>query len=164
MKTGSQVQEIVASKCCYPALKVQNSESPIYTASSMRGQAIIILEAVRGGFSNKIVRKLRNHKEVLVSRRFHMTHNLNGIRIGIPSATCTFFRCTLRMSCRPFTSGMGTVILVSNRPGLIRALCDAHYEGLVLIKIGSAVKNIQFSLRFSNLCHVKFIFIAKRLF
>ena len=49
MKTGSQVQEIVASKCCYPALKVQNSESPIYTASSMRGQAIIILEAVRGG-------------------------------------------------------------------------------------------------------------------
>ena len=49
MKTGSQVQEIIASKCCYPVLKVQNSESPIYTASSMRGQAIIILEAVRGG-------------------------------------------------------------------------------------------------------------------
>ena len=90
------------------------------------------------------MRKLRNHKEVLVSRRFHMTHNLNGIRIGIPSATCTFFRCTLRMSCRPFTSGMGTVILVSNRPGLIRALCDAHYEGLVLIKIGSAVKTSNF--------------------
>ena len=134
MKTGSQVQEIVASKCCYPALKVQNSESPIYTASSMRGQAIIILEAVRGGFSNKIVRKLRNHKEVLVSRRFNLTDNMNGIRIGIPSATCTFFRCTLRMSCRPFTSGMGTVILVSNRPGLIRALCDAHYEELVPIK------------------------------
>lgn len=124
MKTGSQVQEIVASKCCYPTLKVQNSESPIYTASTMRGQAI----------SNRIVRKLRNHKAVLVSRRFNLTHNLNGIRIGIPSATCTFFRCTLRMSCRPFTSGMGTVILVSNRPGLIRALCDAHYEGLVLIK------------------------------
>ena len=124
MKTGSQVQEIVASKCCYPTLKVQNSESPIYTASTMRGQAI----------SNRIVRKLRNHKAVLVSRRFNLTHNLNGIRIGIPSATCTFFRCTLRMSCRPFTSGMGTVILVSNRPGLIRALCDAHYEGLVLMK------------------------------
>ena len=49
MKTGSQVQEIVASKCCYPTLKVQNSESPIYTASTMQGQAIIILEAVRGG-------------------------------------------------------------------------------------------------------------------
>lgn len=63
MKTGSQVQEIIASKCCYPVLKVQNSESPIYTASSMRGQAIIILEAVRGGgFPNRIVRKLRNHK------------------------------------------------------------------------------------------------------
>lgn len=132
MKTGSQVQEIVASKCCYPALKVQNCESPIYTASTMRGQAIIILEAVKGVQKNS--NKLRKHKEVLVSRRFNLTHNMNGIRIGIPSATCTFFRCTLRMSCRPFTSGMGTVILVSNRPGLIRALCDAHYEGLVLIK------------------------------
>ena len=82
----------------------------------------------------RTVTKLRKHKEVLVSRRFNLTDNMNGIRIGIPSATCTFFRCTLRMSCRPFTSGMGTVILVSNRPGLIRALCDAHYEGLVLIK------------------------------
>ena len=111
---------------------MQNCESPIYTASTMRGQAIIILEAVKGVQKNS--NKLRKHKEVLVSRRFNLTHNMNGIRIGIPSATCTFFRCTLRMSCRPFTSGMGTVILVSNRPGLIRALCDAHYERLVLIK------------------------------
>ena len=98
----------------------------------MRGQAIIILEAVKGVQKN-VVTKLRKHK-VLVSRRFNLTDNMNGIRIGIPSATCTFFRCTLRISCRPFTSGMGTVILVSNRPGLIRALCDAHYEELVPIK------------------------------
>lgn len=58
MKTGSQVQEIIASKCCYPVLKVQNSESPIYTASSMRGQAIIILEAVRGGVSQQNCEKV----------------------------------------------------------------------------------------------------------
>lgn len=145
MKTGSQVQEIVASKCCYPAL--QNCESPIYTASTMRGQAI----------SNRIVRKLRNHKAVLVSRRFNLTHNLNGIRIGIPSATCTFFRCTLRMSCRPFTSGMGTVILVSNRPGLIRALCDAHYERLVLIKTSNFPCVSVISV-------MSYFFTAKRLF
>ena len=62
MKTGSQVQEIVASKCCYPALKVQNSESPIYTASTMRGQAIIILEAVKGvqKNSNKVTKAQRS--------------------------------------------------------------------------------------------------------
>ena len=128
----------------------------------MRGQAIIILEAVKGVQKNS--NKVTKAKRSISRPTIYLTHNMNGIRIGIPSATCTFFRCTLRMSCRPFTSGMGTVILVSNRQGLIRALCDAHYEGLVLIKIGSAVKNIQFSLCFSNLCHVKLIFIAKRLF
>ena len=62
MKTGSQVQEIVASKCCYSALKEQNFESPIYTASTMRGQAIIILEAVKGvqKNSNKVTKAQRS--------------------------------------------------------------------------------------------------------
>lgn len=69
MKTGSQVQEIIASKCCYPVLKVQNSESPIYTASTMRGQAIIILEAVKGvqKNSNKVTKAQRSISQPTIS-------------------------------------------------------------------------------------------------